>query len=223
MRLRGLLVLAASAVVLVPAGLAAVAEQLHGTVGPDFNINLEHGDGTTVTKIDPGTYEIVVRDLSVEHNFHLFGPGVNETTQVDETGTVTWTVAFKDGRYTLQCDPHAGEGMRRTFISGTPPPEPVPVPAKLPKLLATVGPKSTISLRSAAGAVLKSIKAGTYSVTVRDRTKVHNFHLVGKGVNRRTGKAATGTFTWKVTVAKGVLRFFSDQSPKQVKGSLPVT
>jgi hypothetical protein len=222
MRLRGLLVaLAAVAAVAVPAGLSAVAGQLNGTVGPDFNINLEFADGTTVTKIDPGTYEIVVRDLSAEHNFHLSGPGVNETTQVDETGTVTWTVTFRDGRYTLVCDPHASQGMRRTFVAGTPPPEPPPAP-KIPKLLATVGPKSTISLRSATGAVLKSLKAGTYSITVRDRTKVHNFHLVGKGVNRKTGKAAVGTFTWKVTLAKGVLRFFSDQSPQQVKGSLTV-
>jgi hypothetical protein len=223
MRLRGpLVLLAAVSAVAVPAGLSAVAAQLNGTVGPDFNINLEFADGTTVTKIDPGTYEIVVRDLSVEHNFHLSGPGVNETTQVDETGTVTWTVTFRDGRYLLVCDPHAGQGMRRTFVSGTPPPEPVPVP-KTPKLLATVGPKSTISLRSATGAVLKSVKAGTYSVTVRDRTKAHNFHLVGKGVNRKSGIAAVATLTWKVTLAAGTLRFYSDKAPKTLKGSIRVT
>ena len=29
-----------------------------------------------VTQLDPGTYEIIVRDLSDEHNFHLIGPGV---------------------------------------------------------------------------------------------------------------------------------------------------
>ena len=222
MRLRGLLVLAASsAVVLVPAAWSAAAGQLQGTVGPDFNINLELADGTTVTKIDPGSYEIVVRDLSVEHNFHLFGPGVNETTQVDETGTVTWTVTFGNGRYTLVCDPHSSQ-MRRTFISGTPPPVPAPVP-KLAKLLATVGPKNTITLRSGTGAALKSVKAGTYSITVRDRTKAHNFHLVGKGVNRKTAKAAIGTFTWKVKLSKGLLRFYSDQSPTKVKGSVNVT
>ena len=67
------------------------------------------------------------------------------------------------------------------------------------------------------------MKAGTYSITVRDRTKAHNFHLVGKGINRKTGKAAMGTFTWKVKLAKGPLRFFSDQSPTKVKGSITVT
>jgi hypothetical protein len=222
MRLRGLLVLvASSAAVLAPAALSAVAGQLQGTVGPDFNINLELANGSTVTQIDPGTYEIVVRDLSVEHNFHLFGPGVNETTQVDETGTVTWTVSFRDGRYTLVCDPHSTQ-MRRTFVAGNPPPVPVPVP-KVPKLLATVGPKNTISLRSGTGAVLKSVKAGTYSITVRDRTKAHNFHLVGKGVNRKSGVGAVATLTWKLKLSAGVLRFYSDRAPKTVKGSIRVT
>ena len=221
MRFRGLVVVAMSAAaVLVPSALSAVVGKLDGTVGPDFSISLNSPDGGLVTQIDPGTYEIVVRDLSNEHNFHLFGPGVDETTQVSETGTVTWTVTLRNGRYTLQCDPHVGEGMRRTFVSGTPP-VPAPVP-KVPKLLATVGPKSTITLRSATGAVLKSVKAGTYSITVRDRTKAHNFHLVGKGVNRKSGKAAVGTLTWKVKLSAGTLRFFSDAAPAKLKGSIRV-
>jgi plastocyanin len=220
MRLRGPFVVAVSAAcVLAPAAISAVAGQLDGTVGPGFSINLRNPDGTTVTKLDPGTYEIVVHDESVEHNFHLFGPGVNEATQVEETGTVTWTVTFGDGRYTLQCDPHSLQ-MKRTFISGNPPPEPKPKPPTT--LLATVGPKNTISLRDAAGRAIKTVKSGAYSITVRDRSKLHNFHLVGKGVNRKTGKAAVGTFTWNVSLGKGALRFFSDQSPTKVKGSITV-
>jgi hypothetical protein len=217
-RLRGLFLLACcSAAAIAAPALAAVAGQLRGTVGPDFNINLEDASGATVTKLDPGTYEIVVRDLSAEHNFHLFGPGVNETTQVEETGTVTWTVSFRDGVYTLQCDPHL-TSMRRTFTVGNPPPPPAP----LPRLLATVGPKSTISLRSPSGAALKSVKPGRYRITVRDRSKAHNFHLVGKGVNRKSGVAAVGTVTWTVTLSAGPLRFYSDRAPKAVKGSLRV-
>jgi hypothetical protein len=110
--------------------------------------------------------------------------------------------------------------MKRTFISGNPPPEPKPKPPTT--LLATVGPKNTISLRDAAGRVIKTVKSGAYSITVRDRSKLHNFHLVGKGVNRKTGKAAVGTFTWNVSLGKGALRFFSDQSPTKVKGSITV-
>jgi hypothetical protein len=220
MRFRGLIVLAAAvAVVLVPAVVRAAAPQLLGTVGPDFDITLAQPDGTLVTQIDPGTYDISVRDLSAEHNFHLTGPGVNELTQVETTGTVTWTVALQDGRYTIFCDPHS-TSLRRTFTVGTPPPPP---PKPLPKLLATVGPKATISLKSVSGAVLKTVKAGVYSVTVRDRSRVHNFHLVGKGVNRRSALIGMGTLTWKVKLSAGALRFFSDKSPKTVKGSVKVT
>ena len=224
MRLRGLLVLAAAAVVLVPAAIPATLPQLIGTVGPGFSINIEHPDGTAVTQIDPGTYEIVVRDRSIEHNFHLAGPGVNQSTQVETEGTVTWTVTFVEGRYSVVCDPHSTQ-MHREFVVGNPPPPPPPPPPKpvTPKLLATVGPKNTISLKSASGATLKTVKAGTYSITVRDRTKLHNFHLVGKGVNRKSGLAAMGTLTWKVKLSAGPLRFFSDKSPTTVKGSVKVT
>ncbi len=222
MRFRGLIVLAAAvAVVLVPAVVRAAAPPLLGTVGPDFDITLAQPDGTLVTQIDPGTYDISVRDLSAEHNFHLTGPGVDQLTQVETTGTVTWTVTLKDGRYTIFCDPHS-TSLRRTFTVGTPPPPPPPKPVT-PKLLATVGPGNTISLKRPSGAVLKTVKAGVYSVTVRDRSRLHNFHLVGKGVNRRSALVGMGTLTWKVKLSAGALRFFSDKSPKTVKGSVKVT
>ena len=37
------------------------------------------------------------------------------------------------------------------------------------------------------------LTAGNYTIVVRDRSKLHNAHLVGKGVNRKSGLAATGT------------------------------
>jgi hypothetical protein len=223
MRLRGLLVLAAAAaIVLVPAATPATLPQLIGSVGPGFSITIQHPDGSAVTQIDPGTYEIIVRDQSIEHNFHLSGPGVNQVTQVETESTVTWTVTFVEGRYSVVCDPHSTQ-MHREFVVGNPPPPPPPPKPVTPKLLATVGPKNAISLKSASGAALKTVKAGTYSVTVRDRSKLHNFHLVGKGVNRRSGLAGMGTQTWKVKLSVGPLRFFSDKSPKTVKGSVKVT
>ena len=205
----------------------AQAVKLEGTVGPGFAITLADANGRLVTQLDPGTYEIVVRDLSDEHNFRLFGPGVEEFTQVETTGTVTWTVTFREGRYTVWCDPHSTQMVRR-FTVGNPPPLPVqkpppPVP-KTPKLLATVGPTNTITLRSATGAALHhGVKAGSYSVVVHDRSKLHNFHLVGKGVNRKSTVAGTGTSTWTLKLAKGTLRFYSDKAPKTVKGSVKVT
>lgn len=225
MRLQGLLVLTACAVLaLGPGGATAPAQavQLLGTVGPGFTITLADTAGRLVTQLDPGTYEITVRDLSDEHNFRLLGPGVEQFTQVETTGTVTWTVTFREGRYTVWCDPHSTQMFQR-FTVGNPPPLPTPTPAT-PKLLATVGPKSTISLRSASGAALhQGVRAGTYAIVVRDRTTQHNFHLVGPGVNRRSGVAAVGTTTWKLKLSKGLLRFYSDRAPKTVKGSVRVT
>lgn len=229
MQLRGLAVLTATAaLVLVPGGATAPvqATQLVGTVGPGFSITLATADGRLVTQLDPGTYELTVRDLSDEHNFRLFGPGVEEFTPVEGMGTFTWTVTFREGRYSVWCDPHSTQ-MRRDFTVGNPPPvttpkPPAPAPA-VPKLLATVGPRATISLRSGSGAVLRNgVKAGSYAIVVRDRTKAHNFHLVGKGVNRRSSVAGTGTTTWKLRLSAGVLRFYSDRAPKAVSGSVRV-
>jgi hypothetical protein len=216
---------AATAVMLVPAATPATLPQLIGTVGPGFSITITHPDGSAVTQLDPGTYDIVVRDLAIEHNFHLTGPGVNQTTLVETEDTYNWTVTFVEGRYSVVCDPHSLQ-MHREFVVGNPPPLPTPTPKPkpvTPKLLATVGPKSTISLKSGSGATLKSVKAGVYSITVRDRSKVHNFHLVGKGVNRKSGLVGVSTVTWKVKLSAGALRFYSDKSPTTVKGSVKVT
>lgn len=220
MRLRALLgLLLLAGLALVPVAFPAAATQLRGTVGPGFTITLEDASGNRVTQVDPGAYDIVVSDLSPEHNFHFSGPGVNELTGVETEGTVTWPVTLQEGRYTILCDPHSLT-MRLRLTVGNPPTT-APLPAK-PKLLATVGPNAAISLRSATGAALRTVKPGTYSIVVRDRSKVHNFHLVGKGVNRKSGLAAVATTTWTVKLQAGVLRFYSDKAPKTVKDSVTV-
>ena len=227
MRLRGLVVLAAvAAFVLAPTGVPAVSAnpQLIATVGPGFFIRLAHPDGSVVTQVEPGVYDIVVRDLANEHNFRLFGQGVEEFTDVEAIVNVTWTVTLANARYTFWCDPHQTV-MRGSFASGNvpaPPPPPPPAPA-VKRLTLTVGPAATIALTNAAGKRITTTKAGAYTITVRDRSKVHNAHLVGKGVDRKSGLAATGTLTWKVRLAAGPLRFFSDRSPTTVKGSIRVT
>ena len=222
--MRGVIgVVLVSALVVAPAAIPAAATQLRGTAGPGFSITLQNETGTLVSRLDPGTYDIAVRDLSADHNFHLYGPGVEEMTSVDAIEDKNWTVTFREGRYTYICDVHPSQMVRELVVGNPPavePPKPAPTTAKL---LATVGPNATISLKSAAGKALASLKAGTYSIVVRDRSKAHNFHLVGTGVNRKSAVAAVGTTTWKLKLSKGVLRFYSDKSPKTVKGSLRVT
>ena len=227
MRLGGLLVLAAAAALLVAGGAPAANPVLNGRVGPDFDIQLTHPDGRPVTQLDPGPYDVVVRDLSGDHNFHLSGPGVDQATGVEGTGTVTWTVAFREGRYRYVCDPHATT-MRGGFVVGNTPPVPPPPPPPPPatvvrKLQLTVGPTALITLRTATGRRVTSVKAGLYDVLVRDRSRLHNAHLVGIGVNRRTTIAGTATLTWRVRLRVGLLRFYSDRAPRTVRGSARVT
>ncbi len=221
MRLRTLLVLALGAALFAPGESRADNPKLTATVGPGFTIRLLGPGGQGVTQLDPGTYDIVVNDLSEEHNFHLQGPGVNETTSLEFVGTVMWTVTFVEGRYTFVCDPHSAQ-MQGRFVAGDPPPPPPPLPPPLQKIVATVGPRATITLRNAKGGHLHGLKAGRYTIVVRDRSKVHNVHLTGAGINRKTAAAGTGTFTWQVRLRKGTLRFFSDTSPAKLKGSVRI-
>jgi plastocyanin len=85
------------------------------------------------------------------------------------------------------------------------------------KLVATDGPGFTIGMSA------KSVKAGAYTITVKDRSNIHNFHLIGPGVNKKTSVGAVGTFTWKVTLKKGTYRFVCDPHATIMKGTLKVT
>lgn len=206
----------------------AQATKLHARVGPSFTISLSTEAGARVTTLDPGTYEITVDDMSEEHNFHLTGPGVDRSTEIGEVGTQTWTVTLRDGTYRYVCDPHQGD-MRGSFTVGnvtTPPPAPnPPTNAVTPKtkLRLTSGPGFTISLKTAAGKAVKTMTAGTYTVAVRDRSTLHNAHLVGPGYNRRTTVPFVGSQTWKVRLARvGTLRFLCDPHASQMKGSAKI-
>ena len=80
---------------------------LAGSVGPGFEISLKDASGNDVETLTAGDYTIEVDDQSDAHNFHLTGPGVDETTDVGGTGKTTWQVTLQAGSYHFQCDPHA--------------------------------------------------------------------------------------------------------------------
>ena len=199
------------------------ATKLHARVGPGFTISLSTEAGARVTNLDPGTYEIEVDDMSEEHNFHLTGPGVDRSTEIGDVGTQEWTVTLGNGTYRYVCDPHQGE-MRGSFTVGTvaPPPVTPPSSAITPKttLRLTSGPGFAISLKTTAGKAVTSMRTGTYTVTVRDRSRAHNAHAVAPGYNRRTTVPFVGTQTWKMKLARaGTLRFLCDPHAAQMKGS----
>ena len=226
-QLRNLVVLATVATVgfaLSGAGAQAQGTTLHGTVGPGFNISLVDASGNRVSHLDPGTYTIVVDDKSEEHNFHLTGTGVDQVTPIELTGTFTWTVTFTDANYTYRCDAHPTL-MKGTFgVGNAPPPTTTTTPKPPPvKLLGTVGPGASISLKKSSGGSAKALKAGKYSVSVRDLSKAQNFHLIGPGVNKSTGVRFTGRTTWSVRLRKGTYRFQSDPSKARVHGSVRVS
>jgi plastocyanin len=102
---------------------------LQANVGPGFSISLSQ-NGTRVTRLDPGTYTIAVNDQSSEHDFHLTGPGVDETTDIGGTGQTTWTVTFQNGTYTYVCDAHATT-MRGRFTVGAAAPAPAPLSLRI--------------------------------------------------------------------------------------------
>jgi plastocyanin len=213
---RAVVVLAAlaAAALLGSADGAAVSSQnpkLFGEVGPEFEISLHDAQGNRVTKLDPGTYDIQVEDKSDFHTFHLAGPGVDERTEVAFTGKVNWTVTFRDGNYVYHCDPHPS--LRGSFVVGNPPTTSPPSNVITPKtrLVVTAGPSDVIALKTAAGKAVKTLKKGTYTVTVRDRSRLHNVHLIAPGYNKKTTVPFVGTQTWKVKLAKaGTLRYLCD-------------
>ena len=53
----------------------------------------------------------------------------------------------------------------------------------VPKLTGTVGPGFTITLKRGTAPV-KLLKAGRYSITVADKSNIHNFHLKGPGAEQ---------------------------------------
>jgi plastocyanin len=219
MAMRAAVALATLALAVVLLGAAdgaaspAQAPTLFGEVGPGFEISLRNAQGARVTQLDPGTYVVRVEDKSDFHSFHLEGPGVDEKTGVEFTGTVEWTVTLADGRYRYHCDPHptlAGTFTVGTPTSTQPPAGPAPITAKT-RLVLTSGPAQVITLKTAAGKAVRTMRLGTYSLTVRDRSRAHDAHVIAPGFNRRTTIRFVGTQRWKMKLAKvGTLRFLCD-------------
>ena len=90
------------------------------------------------------------------------------------------------------------------------------------KLAGIVGPGFTISLKQG-GKTVTTLKAGTYTITVHDKSNIHDFHLTGPGVNKKTSVGGQGTTTWKVTLKKGTYKFVCDPHASIMQGSFKVT
>ena len=84
-------------------------------------------------------------------------------------------------------------------------------------LIGTDGPAFKITMNKT------TVKPGTYTIVIHDKSNIHNFHLFGNGVNKRTSVAAIGTTSWTVKLTKGIYRFQCDPHAAIMNGRLRVT
>ena len=95
--------------------------------------------------------------------------------------------------------------------------------AATPRLVGEVGPSFTIEVTKG-GKDVKTLKAGTYKIKVEDKASIHNFHLFGPGLNKKTGVSFNGTTTWTIKLKKGKYTYQCDpHAASGMKGSFRVT
>jgi plastocyanin len=91
-----------------------------------------------------------------------------------------------------------------------------------PRLTGEVGPGFSIEVTKG-GKDVKTLKAGKYSIKVEDKGNIHNFHLIGPGVNKKTGVSFKGETTWKITLKPGRYTYQCDPHASQgMKGHFTV-
>jgi hypothetical protein len=99
---------------------------------------------------------------------------------------------------------------------------PIGATSSVTKLTGTVGPGFTITLKKGTAKV-KTLKAGSYKITVSDKSNIHNFHLKGPGLSRIiTTVPFVGTKTVIVTLRKGTYTFVCDPHLTTMHGSFRV-
>jgi plastocyanin len=72
------------------------------------------------------------------------------------------------------------------------------------------------------GKKVKTLHPGSYLLTVNDQSTIHDFHLFGPGVNKKTAVAFHGTVTWTVKLVRGTYRYQCDPHSHFMHGSFTV-
>jgi len=101
-----------------------------------------------------------------------------------------------------------------------------PGPVQHPKsLVGDVGHNDafTISFKDENGAAISNLAAGTYQVTIKDESSIHDFHLKGSGVDKATSVSGIGATSFTVTFAPGKYSFLCDPHASQMHGSFTVS
>ena len=90
-------------------------------------------------------------------------------------------------------------------------------PAGPAELTGTVGPGFTITLKTGAKAV-KTLAPAKYTFVINDKSNIHNFHLTGPGVDRKTTVAFTGTTRWTLKLRAGTYTYLCDPHATALMG-----
>ncbi|HEY8628693.1 MAG TPA: plastocyanin/azurin family copper-binding protein [Gaiellaceae bacterium] len=90
-------------------------------------------------------------------------------------------------------------------------------------LVGEAGPGFTIEVKNN-GKDLKTIKHGTYKIKIEDKSAIHNFHLKGPGLSKKTSVAFKGNTSWRITLRKGTYTYQCDvHAATGMKGTFKVT
>lgn len=92
----------------------------------------------------------------------------------------------------------------------------LPAGAATPTYQGTVGPGFTIKLAKT------PTKPGKVTFVLADKSSIHDFHIVGPGVNVKTSVGGTGTKTFTVTLKKGTYKFMCDPHASIMHGSFKI-
>lgn len=79
-----------------------------------------------------------------------------------------------------------------------------------------------IDLTDASGQKVTTLPAGQYEIQVKDPSKIHNFHLQGKGVDESTTVPEVTETSFTVTLTAGTYEYVCDPHPSMV-GEITVT
>ena len=85
------------------------------------------------------------------------------------------------------------------------------------------GDAPVITLVDSGGTPVTSLKAGSYTVNVKDLSTHHNFHLTGTGVDQKTTVPDTKDVTWAVNLVAGTYTFQCDPHAAKMVGTFTVT
>src|SRR3954462_10248929 len=95
--------------------------------------------------------------------------------------------------------------------------------SNLVTLKGEVGPGFSIEVQKA-GKDLKTIKAGTYKIKVEDKASIHNFHLFGPGLSKKTSVPFKGETSWTIKLKPARYTYQCDpHAASGMKGTFKVT